>query len=342
MKRFKGLKKYAVWLLGASICLACSTTFAQGESNGEKAIGMAVEFMDHAACAYIAQDKGWFKEEGLKLSAYESYVTGMALASALARGDIQVAYICLVPAINVYANAGVPIRVVAGTHQYGYGLVVNPEKVKTVKDLEKPGIRIGCVREGGAVDVILHKAIDRYGLDPHLILGRVRRMNPPKQVLAIKMGQLDAAFLPEQWATIAEDFGFSMLLTAHDFWPRMQGSVLVVKEELIERHPEIVGRLVIVTQRATDWINEHPNEAASIMARQLSVTGERLLSTGEAEIVTKMEITPAVLLRSMDRLEYTTSINPGTIQEMIDYMVKLDYTKASFKAEDILDLRFLR
>ncbi|MGB6607496.1 MAG: nitrate ABC transporter substrate-binding protein, partial [Atribacterota bacterium] len=47
-------------------------------------IGMAVEFMDHAASAYISQDKGWFEEEGLNLTSYESYVTGMALASALA------------------------------------------------------------------------------------------------------------------------------------------------------------------------------------------------------------------------------------------------------------------
>jgi len=59
----------------------------------------------------ISQDKGWFEEEGLNLASYESYVTGMALASALARGDIQVAYLCLVPAINVYANAKVSIMV---------------------------------------------------------------------------------------------------------------------------------------------------------------------------------------------------------------------------------------
>ncbi len=42
-------------------------------------------------------------------------MTGMALASAMARGDIEVAYICLVPAINVYANAEVPLKIVAGT-----------------------------------------------------------------------------------------------------------------------------------------------------------------------------------------------------------------------------------
>src|SRR5665648_662033 len=136
-------------------------------------IGMAVEFMDHAACAYISQDKGWFEEEGLNLTAYESYVTGMALASALARGDIQVAYMCLIPAINVYANARVPIKIITGTHKYGYGLVVNPDKIKSIKDLENPGIRIGCVREGGAVDVLLHKTIDKHNLDEKKILNNI-------------------------------------------------------------------------------------------------------------------------------------------------------------------------
>jgi NitT/TauT family transport system substrate-binding protein len=305
-------------------------------------IGMAVEFMDHAACAYISQDKGWFKEEGLELTSYESYVTGMALASALARGDIQVAYICLVPAINVYANAKVPIKIVAGTHKYGYGLVVNPDKVKTIKDLEKPDIRMGCVREGGAVDVLLHKTIDKYNLDEQKVLSNIYRMNPPKQVLAIKTGQLDAAFLPEQWATMAEDFGFKMLLMSQDVWPEMQGSVLVVKEELIRDHPEVVEKLVKISQRANDWINQHPKASAEIVARQLQEAGGSLFPVEIADIAAKTEITPEVLLRSMNRLEYTTDIDPAVVQEAIDYVTQLGYIRSSFTAEDILDLSFIK
>jgi len=315
-----------------------------GECAPQKSvpIGMAVEFMDHAACAYISQDKGWFEEEGLNLASYESHVTGMALASALARGDIQVAYICLVPAINVYANAKVPIKIVAGTHKYGYGLVVNPEKIKNIKDLEKSNIRIGCVREGGAVDVLLHKTIDIYNLDEKKILNNIQRMNPPKQVLAIKIGQLDAAFLPEQWATMAEDFGSKMLLMSQEVWPEMQGSVLVIKEELIRDHPEVVEKLVKISQKATDWINQHPQEAAEIVARQLQEAGGSLFPVEIADIATKAEITPEVLLRSMNRLEYTTDIDLAVIQDAIDYVAQLGYIKSSFKARDILDLSFIK
>ncbi len=310
--------------------------------QAEPSIGMAVEFNDHAASAYIARDKGWFREQGLRLSTYEGYVTGMALAAALARGDIQVAYICLVPAINVYANARVRIKIVAGTHKYGYGLVVNPEKIKTLKDIQKSRIRIGCIREGGSADILLHKVIDKYRLDPLKILPRVQRMNPPKLVLAIKMEQLDAAFLPEEWASMAENFGFRMYLTSLDVWPHMQGSVLVVKERLIKRHPQVVRKLVGVTQKATQWVNQHPDEAAVIMSRQLSITEMKTLPVRAGQVAAKIKITPKLLLRSMTRLEYTTDISPNGVQEIVDYMARLGYINHRFNAKDILDLRFIK
>jgi NitT/TauT family transport system substrate-binding protein len=315
---------------------------AGGCTQNERPIGMAVEFMDHAACAYIAQDMGWYEEGGLEVNAYESYVTGMALAAALGRGDIEVAYICLVPAINAYANAGVPIKIVAGTHKYGYGLVVDPDKIQTVGDLENSDIRIGCLREGGAVDVFLNKTIDYYRLDEDKILSNIQRMNPPQQVLAIQTGQLDAAFLPEQWATMAEDLGFSMLLMSQDVWPQMQGSVLVVKQSLIDNHPEVVEKLVEVSRRATDWANEHPEEAAEIMARRLGGVGSDLLPAEVADVVGQLEITPGVLLRSMVRLEYTLSIDPEAVQQTIDYLAQLGYISSSFDASEILDLSFLK
>ncbi len=333
------MKRRLLLLLAGSLVLLSAGGCVEKEAAP---IGMAVEFMDHAACAYISQDQGWHEDEGLNLSSYESYATGMALAAALARDDIQVAYLCLVPAINVYANAGVPIKIVSGTHKYGYGLVVHPARIKTVKDLEQEDIRLGCVREGGAVDVLMHKAIEKYGLDEAKVMANVQRMNPQKLTLAIKMGQLDAAFMPEQWATMAEESGFEMMLLSQDIWPGMEGSVLVVKQDLLDTHPEVVEKLVRVTQEATDWTNGNPDGAAVIMARQLGGIGSNLLPTEVADMVSQLEITPQVLLRSMERLDYTTDIDSGVVQETIDYLVELGYIKGSFDAAEILDLRYLQ
>jgi NitT/TauT family transport system substrate-binding protein len=190
--------------------------------------------------------------------------------------------------------------------------------------------------------VLLHKTIDKYDLDENKILNNVQRMNPSKQILAIKVEKLDAAFLPEQWATMAEESGFKMLLMSQDIWPEMQGSVLVIKDELIKDHPDLVRKLVKVSQKASGWINQYPQEAAEIVARQLQEAGGSLFPAEIADTAIKTEITPEVLLRSMNRLEYTINIDPVTVQDAIDYVARLGYIRSSFEAEDILDLSFIK
>ena len=113
------------------LILISSLLLTAGMTSAEP-LRIAVEYSNHAAGLYVAREKGWLADAGLEVEAYEAYVTGMALAAALARGEINAAYLCLVPAITAYANASVPIRIVAGTHRDGYGLVVDPEKVGEV------------------------------------------------------------------------------------------------------------------------------------------------------------------------------------------------------------------
>lgn len=304
-------------------------------------INIAVEFTDHATSFYVAQQKGWFEEEGLKPTSY-SYVTGMALASALGRGDIQAAYMCLLPAITAYANARVPIKVVAGLHRHGYGLAVDPARVRTVKDLERPDIRIGCNKAGGPADAIIHRTIEKYNLDREKILNKIQRMNPATQILAIRMGKLDAFFNCEHWPAMAEDAGFRMLLTSQDVWPNMQGSVLIVREDLIRNHPEVVRKLVRITGRSIEWIKKNPREAASIMSRQLQVTGDRNSPSDAPEGAQKLKVTPETILRSMARIEHSFTIDPAEVQRSLDFARRQGYIRNDVKATDLLDLRFCR
>jgi len=307
------MKISAIVIVAGLLGMVIFTTGCVQEQQSD--VGMAVEFNDHAACAYVAKENGWYKEEGLNFTAYESYATGIRLASALARGDIQVAYICLSPAILAYSR-GVPIKIVAGTHKYGYGLVTQPE-ITNISDLA--GKTIGCVREGAPADLLLNRMIEEYKLKDV----KIRRMNPLKQVVALETGRIDAAFLPEHHATVAESKGFHMLIKSQDLWPDMQGSVLVVKTDLIENDPETVRKLVWVTQKATNWLNANPDPTTIILANVLDTE-------------------PEVINKSMSRLNYTTDIDAESVQEMIDCMAKLGYIEEGLRADDILDTRFLQ
>jgi len=336
------LRSNAIIFLVVLIMLAVPWGTAAAQENDELSIVLAVEFNAHAACAHVARNKGWYKAEGIHLKSYDSYVTGMALAAGLLRGDVDAAYICLIPAINVYVNGNVPLKVVAGTHKYGYAIVVNPSVIKIPQDLQRPGIRIGCSREGSPTDAILHKAIETYVLDKQTVTANIQRMNPPKQLMALKTGQLDAAVVPEQYPSMAENLGFKVLLRAQDLWSDMQGSVLVVTDDLIQNHPDIVEKLVKVTRFSTDWINQHPKEASEIIASQLNNTGTTIFPEKAAKLNSQFTVTPEVMETSLIKgLKYSTDIWPSDVDETIAYMVNLGYIKNTFDSSRILDLRWL-
>ncbi|MBW2056508.1 MAG: ABC transporter substrate-binding protein [Deltaproteobacteria bacterium] len=285
-----------IWLV--LLCMWASTAGSRAARAGSGRIGLAVEFNTHAACAYVARDKGWFREKGLHLASYETYKTGLALAAALARGDIQAAYICLAPAL-LCRGRGIPIKAVLGTHLYGYGLVVQ-QGIFSVDELG--GRTIGCVREGSPADLLLHLMIERY----HPESLKVRRMGPLQLLTAMKTRRLDGAWLPEHYMTMARVAGLSVLLKSQDLWPGMQGSVLVVKEQLISQRPGAVRALAEVTRDSTAWLNRHPRQGAAIMGCVL-------------------KIPPEVALESMGNLDYRAGIDPRAVQDAVDLMFRLGY-----------------
>lgn len=322
-----------------ALCLLFSSSHVF--SGTIRPINLAVEFVDHAACAHIANHFNWYAEMGLNVSSFDSYATGMGLSAALAKGGIDAAYICLLPAINAYANAHVPIKVVAGTHLYGYGLIVNPEKIKTVQDLASPGIRLGCTREGSPPAALLHKLQAVYDLDPNII-ANARRMPPPKLLLGLKTGQLDGAFMPEQFPTMGQSDGFKELINARDLWPNMQGSVLVVHQNLIKDHPDVVKKLVGLTQRGIQYIHDNPEQAGTIVAGELNVMERDLFPVKLAGSLQQLRVKPDVIQHSLGhKLVNTASINSEMVQEMINYSAKIGNIRKPFPAQEILDLSFL-
>lgn len=191
------------------------------------------------------------------------------------------------------------------------------------------------------MDAFLRKTLEKYRIDEKKVLNRVQRMNPPMQIMAIKMGKLDASISPEHWPSLAEDAGFKVIVKSQDIWPNMQGSVLVVKEELINKNPEIVKKLVKVTAKATDWIKKNKKEAAIIMAEQMKITGEKVFPIEAARDAAKLEMTPTTMLRSMERLDYKLHIDHKKVNETIDFAYTHGYLRTKIDADDILDLSFL-
>ena len=310
-------KKFLGFLLIMGIISGIITAYVWFDLHNKRTynIGMAVEFNDHAAAAWIAYQNGWFAKANLNLTTFESYATGPALAAAIARGDIQVAWLCIGPAILAYSR-GIKIKLVAMTHEYGYSILVNKSYIHSIYDLN--GKKIAAVREGSMVDLLLHKIIKTYSLKNVTIL----RMKPMDQINALKEHQVDAISVPEHYVALAKSMGFHILIKSQDIWPHMPGSALFVKQDLIRSNREAVFRLVNLTVFSTNWLKTHTSQAAQILAD-------------------KLETTKDIILDSMSRLKYENDINETAIQEIIDFMVELGYI-SWFNASKLIDYSFLK
>jgi len=243
----------------------------------------------------------------------ETFTTGLELSAALTRGDIDVAWACLGPLILARAQ-GVPIVVVAQAHLHGYAIVGRPG----VRDIEQLSGVVACCGIGSPSYLFLRMAIDNYGLNV-----TIRSMKPEAILNSLFTGQIDAAALPEHHVTLAVKRGnCTVLLRSQEVWPEMPGSFLVVKKELLERHPELVVKLVKVTTKATSFINEEPQEVAKIVAKSLGITFEEALE-------------------SMRWLRYDNKIDVIQVKKYIEQMTKYGVMDRLIDVDDFVDTSVL-
>jgi len=290
-----------------SIIILLLLFFYAGCGNRIEKLNFAVELNDHAASAYIAKSRGDYAKYGIEVGSFEQYPTGMALAAALSRGDINVGYICVVPAIIAYAR-GIPIKIVALTHQYGYELV-SKQEIKNVKELN--GKKIACPGEGSSANFIMRLVEEKYNIKFNVL-----RTKPLVEISALTNGSVDAVFIPEHYASILTDKGFKMLLRSQDIFPRMPGSCIVVKDNIIQEKLSVVKNLIRLNMVETGFINKNPKETAKILA-------------------TYLDTDPHIIENSMKNICYTNELDKKNIQFIIDKLAEWGYIK-KFNVEDML------
>ena len=284
------------------------------EGAGVKSISMAVEFNDHSAAAWVALDTGLFQANGINVTHLETFRTGLELAAALARGDVDVAWACLGPTVLARAR-GVPIKVVAGAHLHGYAIVARPG-ISNLSQLS--GGVVAAPGKGSPAYLLLAIVNERYGLNVS-----VKKMAPQIAVNAVMTGQVDAAALPEHYATLAVvRGGCRVLVRSQDVWPDMPGSVLVVREDLLESDPELVSALVRATVQATDFILENPEDAARIVASRLGISKEEAAE-------------------SMSHLEYSVKLDLNQMEEYVNLMVRYGCIERPVPVDELVDTSIL-
>ncbi|WP_369274862.1 ABC transporter substrate-binding protein [Streptomyces sp. R11] len=219
------------------------------------------------ATALVGVQEGLFQKElGGTTIKPSTFNAGPSEIEALNSGSIDIGWIGPSPAINGYTKAaGKNLRIISGSASGGVKLVVNPEKIKSLKDVK--GKKIATPQHGNTQDVALLNWISEQGwkVDAESGQGDVSVVRTDNKITpdAYKSGSIDGAWVPEPTASKLVAEGGKVLLDEADLWPDKKFVItnIIVRQEFLKEHPDVVEAVLRGSVKANEWINANPDKA---------------------------------------------------------------------------------
>jgi len=265
--------------------------------------------------ALVGNNKGLFQKElGATEAKYAVFNAGPSEIEALNSGSLDIGFIGPSPAINGYTKSGGKnLRIIGGSASGGVKLVVNPDKVKSLEDVE--GKRIATPQLGNTQDVaFLNWAAEQgWKVDAQSGKGDVTVVRSDNKVTpdAFRAGSVDGAWVPEPTASKLVAQGGEVLLDEASLWPDEKFVItnIIVRQEFLEEHPKAVEAVLKASVETNEWIDAHPDEAKAAANEQLEK------DTGKA-------LPAEVLDPAWESIEFTDDPLAATLDAQAKHAVK--------------------
>jgi len=250
----------------------CSREEGKNESvQGEK-ITIAVTPWPASAALYIAQEKGYFREEGLDPT-LTSYISGHLALDAVLSGKADLGAAADTPIARAAVD-GKPLAVLATLSEIDQGILIIARKDKGISvpdDLR--GKKIGLVA-GSAAEFFLHIYLTTSLINPKH--ARISDLAPDKVVDALLDGEVDGVVT---WAphtlVLREKLGGKAVIF-HD--PNIYTLTwnAFATQDFVKSHPERTKKFLRALVRANRFIAEQPVQARGICAKNIGTDSSLL------------------------------------------------------------------
>jgi len=260
----------------------------------------------HHLPLWVSLEKGFFKEQGLKVEIAGIFRSGPEVMSAFSSGALDMAYVGEAPTVTAVANGTVKVTILAQVNTEGSAIVVGKNSpIRTISDLKDKQVAIPGYST--VQDLLLRKALGESGIDPKQI--KMTVIKPPEMIGAIRTNQIDAfiAWEPYPAQAVCMDVG-KMLVSSAEIWTNHPCCVLVVDRQFAQANAEKVERLLLAHKKSIDFILDKPDEAVRIAIKY----------TGMDEQTTK---------RALANVSYVSNLNVEGLKEYVNYLSGLGYIK---------------
>jgi NitT/TauT family transport system substrate-binding protein len=246
---------------------------------------------------------------------------------ALIANRVQAAFV-VAPLAIALASQGVPIKIVYLGHRYGSAVVVRKDgPIKTVADLR--GRTVAIPSRFSDERLLLFRAMKVWNIPPSEV--KMVEMAPPDVSSALAARAIDAFSMGEPFPSQAELGGFGrVLFQAREYWPDYMSCILVVRQDLIDRRPEVVQTLVDGIARSGLWLDTskpHRLDASDFVGRFYYNQKPALLRWA--------------LTKPMDRVVYSPLAPRKPDFDMVrDLMMETGVLDKKIEFSDYVDTRF--
>lgn len=285
-------RRLSAALLAALVVAACGG----GSSEPSLRLGYFPN-ITHAAALVGVSDGIFARQLGATKLETFTFNAGPAAIEALLSGSLDASYVGPNPAINAFVKSrGEAVRIIAGATSGGAFLVVRPE-ISSAADLR--GQAVASPQLGGTQDVALRSWLATQGLKTDTSGGGDVSVVPQENAQTLERfrdGKLAGAWVPEPWASrLVLEGGGKVLVDERDLWPSKQytTTVLLVRKDFLDQHPDRVAALLRGHVEATDWLNNNAGPA-------------RTKVNAAIEQLTGKPIGQAIMDRAFPSLSFTT------------------------------------
>ncbi|MCK0103308.1 ABC transporter substrate-binding protein [Pseudohalocynthiibacter sp. F2068] len=209
---------------------------------------------------YIAQEKGFFTEEGVEIELTVMENTPLKMGALMAgRIDIVASTADEFP---TYMRDGKPLRyILAVDNSNGGDGVVSNKDIATVADLKG---RTVAFEEGSVSQFFINALLRREGLTQDDI--EMVNMTATDAGVAFTAGRVDAAVTWEPSLSQGAATEHGKILVSSSETPGLIVDVVAVLGSTADEHEEELKAFVRAWQRALDFLETNPDEAYQIMA----------------------------------------------------------------------------
>ncbi|MGH7874853.1 MAG: ABC transporter substrate-binding protein [Candidatus Binatia bacterium] len=253
---------YFVFVLGSFFIAAP----ARGQQNLDRIIITYPSRSIASVDLYIAQDRGFFRQEGLQAEVVQ--VRGNIGVTALLSGDAH-AINNVGTVIRALERTDLPAKVVSQSLKKNLFWLVTKPEVRSLSDLK--GKIFGTTTLGGAQHLAGLRLLQKAGLDPDKDITVVIGGDVPAQLQSLVSGTIQLAALSPPTVILARDrFKMKIHGSTLDDVVNLQNGLAFTDKTLRDRR-DLVKRILRARARAHRYFWENERGTAEVLANYLKV-----------------------------------------------------------------------